>query len=303
MDPVTRRLRTEIERLTKENARLRSELIVTRLWNPPAELERACEHAYGWKCLPLPEAEGGPAPTLILIAGTAGAAPPDPEVAGRIWRYLLTAAPAHGRIGPFTRAEMPVHLLGYLREQGGRTVIVLNTDLPRGQLAYAARMLRTHAKRRWRGRHLPEMSVVSLLGLWALLRVGGVKSLLAGTVPAAAITASVALFPGDAPADAAPAPIAAGRPSWARDHVERIAPDPSRGTTTITTPRPTRTELRTYGSRSDPPRPRTPVPVSPAETPEPSTAPSPQPGSSPPVTPSESPSETPTDGSSPPEQE
>lgn len=74
MDPVTRRLRTEIERLTKENARLRSELIVTRLWNPPAELERACEHAYGWKCLPLPEAEGGPAPTLILIAGTAGAA-------------------------------------------------------------------------------------------------------------------------------------------------------------------------------------------------------------------------------------
>lgn len=198
---------------------------------------------------------------------------------------------------------MPVHLLGYLREQGGRTVIVLNTDLPRGQLAYAARMLRTHAKRRWPGRHLPEMSVVSLLGLWALLRVGGVKSLLAGTVPAAAITASVALFPGDAPADAAPAPIAAGRPSWARDHVERIAPDPSRGTTTITTPRPTRTELRTYGSRSDPPRPRTPVPVSPAETPEPSTAPSPQPGSSPPVTPSESPSETPTDGSSPPEQE
>ena len=48
VEPYTNGLLKQIERLTRENAKLRSELVVTRLWNPPAELERAFQNACGW---------------------------------------------------------------------------------------------------------------------------------------------------------------------------------------------------------------------------------------------------------------
>lgn len=225
MDRDAEGLRKKIEQLIQENAKLRSELIVTRLWNPPAELERAFREAYGWTCLSVPSAEGGPASTLILVAGAApGAEPVDAGAAGRVWRYLLTAAPIRGRIGPFARASMPAHLLGYLGEQGGREVIVLNTDLTHSQLTRAARLLWSAAKSRWPSPRLLLMSVAPLPILYVLLRVSGAKSMLAAVLPAAVIAASVAVAPGQVPADITPAPPA-DSPFWERDHIDRAVPD------------------------------------------------------------------------------
>ncbi|TDC16994.1 hypothetical protein, partial [Actinomadura bangladeshensis] len=219
MDPHTEDLHKQIERLTRENAQLRSELAVRRLWNPPPELEHAFQDAHGWKCLPVPPTGSGQASTLILIAGTeAGAEAEDTDAAGQVWRYLLTAAPVRGGIGPFARASMPARLLGYVGEQDGRAVIVLNKDLRRGQVACAARILRSEAKTQRPRPRLLELSAVPLLALWELLREGGFRSLLAAAVPAATIVATAELLPGNAPAEVRPAPPAAG-PSWNRDQV------------------------------------------------------------------------------------
>lgn len=159
MDPHTEDLHTEdlhqqIARLTAENARLRSELAVVRLWDPPPALEHAFQDARGWECLSVPMTADSL--TLILIAGPSRGDPQDAhaaeeaaeEAAGLVWRYLLTAAPVCGRIGPFARASMPARLLGYVADLDGRALIVLNKNLPRGQLACAARMLRAHAGNR-----------------------------------------------------------------------------------------------------------------------------------------------------------
>lgn len=153
MTPDSRDLQQKIKHLARENARLRDQLTVTQHGNPPLELEEALQSVIGWQCLTVSLPQDSPA--LILVAGTVpGAEPQDLEAAGQIWRYLLTAAPASGRIGPYSRAPMPHRLLGYLSEQDGYLITVLNEELPRGRLAQAARTLRSHAKIRCCGPHL-----------------------------------------------------------------------------------------------------------------------------------------------------
>lgn len=193
--PDERLLKQTIERLTQENAKLRSQLAVTEQWNPPLELERAFQSAEGWECVMVPLIPERP--TLILISGARyGNGREDAAAAGEVWRHLQTAAPPRGGIGPFARAQMPSRLLGYLRENGDRSVIVLNRDLRRGQVSRAARMLRANAKTR-RPRFL-ELSAAPLLGLSALYQGGSAKSLLglsAVTAPAATIVLSMAVAP------------------------------------------------------------------------------------------------------------
>lgn len=296
MESHTNGLLKQIERLTRENTKLRTELTVTRLWNPPAELERAFQDACGWTCLSVPSTKGGPVPTLILVAGAApGTEPLDAEAAGRVWRYLLTAAPIRGRIGPFARASMPAHLLGYLGEQDGREIIVLNTDLAQGQLARAARMLWSEVKGRRPSPGVLLMSVASPPILYTLLRASGAKSALATVVPTAAIVASVALAPGQVPADTGPAP-AVGSPSWERDHVQPAAPDRSPPATSGPGRRPSRpaAPTRRPDRTSGPiwtPSPRSSA-TPPAESPDTSDAPSPSPSAR--LSPPESPSPSPT---------
>jgi hypothetical protein len=60
VEPYANGLLKQIEQLTRENAKLRGELIVTQLWNPPAELERAFRDACGWTCLSVPPTEQNP---------------------------------------------------------------------------------------------------------------------------------------------------------------------------------------------------------------------------------------------------
>ncbi|WP_433230247.1 hypothetical protein [Actinomadura formosensis] len=202
--PDVQRLKETIDRLTRENAKLRTQLAVTQQWNPPLDLERAFRSVRGWQCLTvslIPEN-----PTLILISGTecgkesedADAADDEEDAgAGEVWRHLQTAAAPRGRIGPFARARMPGRLLGYLREQSGRTIIVLNRDLRRGQVSRAARMLRENAKK-----HRPagflELSAIPLLSLCALfpgnLVVKGTAGLSAAAAPAATIMLPAAVM-------------------------------------------------------------------------------------------------------------
>lgn len=305
MEPYTNGLLKQIERLTRENAKLRSELVVTRLWNPPAELERAFQNACGWTCLSVPATEDGPAPTLILVAGPApGADPLDAEAAGRVWRYLLTAAPVRGRIGPFARASMPACLLGYLGKQGGREAIVLNTDLAHRQLARAARLLWSEARVRRPGPYL----LLTAPPLLYALGASGARSALATTVPAA-IVACVALAPGHVPADTRPAPAVSG-PSWGHDHLERAVPrkpPPSAGEPG--TPRPSRRAAPTRRPGRPSASIRTPAPrwsaAPPTGSPDTGGAPSPPARPSPPETPSASPSSTgpPPEPASPPAEE
>lgn len=143
MTSVNDDLQRQLRLLTAENARLRGQWAVARHWDPPAALEDAFGTGYGWRCLTVSLPTGDLAPrTVILIEGSGpGTGPGDPGAAGKVWRYLLTAAPVCGRIGPFARASMPAGLLGYLGEQDGRPVIVLNAGLARGQVKRAARML------------------------------------------------------------------------------------------------------------------------------------------------------------------
>ncbi len=116
---------------------------------PALDLEQAFRSARGWQCLTVPLIPEEP--TLILISGTQDEKDDekedeDDDEVSEVWRHLQTASPPRGRIGPFARARMPSKLLGYLREQSGRTIIVLNRDLRRGQVSRAARMLRESAK-------------------------------------------------------------------------------------------------------------------------------------------------------------
>lgn len=202
--PDVQRLKETIDRLTRENAKLRTQLAVTQQWNPPLDLEQAFQSVRGWQCLTVPLIPENP--TLILISGTAcgkenenvdagddeedaGAGEEDAG-AGEVWRHLQTAAAPRGRIGPFARARMPSRLLGYLREQGGRTVIVLNRDLRRGQVSRAARMLRENAKKHRPARFL-ELSAIPLLSLCAIfpgnLVIKGTAGLSAAAAPAVTI--------------------------------------------------------------------------------------------------------------------
>jgi hypothetical protein len=306
VDPHTEDLHRQIERLTRENAQLRSELAVRRLWNPPPELEHAFQDAHGWECLPVPPSDCGQASTLILIAGTeAGAEAADTEAAGQVWRYLLTAAPVRGGIGPFARASMPARLLGYVGEQDGRAVIVLNKDLPRGQVACAARILRSEAKTRRPRPRLLELSAIPLLALWGLLREGGFRSLLVAAVPAATIVATAELLPGNAPAEVRPAPPAAG-PSWHRDQVGGDRPGRSPSAMTRTprpsgTPTPAERRSTSRGPTSTL-SPRAPASPSPSASPTPG-ATSPPPFQLPPLVPSPiSPAPSPSQRTSPPDQ-
>lgn len=172
--PDEHRLKETIERLTRENEKLRTQLAVAQQWNPPLDLERAFRSARGWECLTvslLPEK-----PTLILISGGKAGKDEELDAAGEVWRHLQTAALPRGRIGPFARAWMPSRLLGYLREQSGRTVIVINRDLRRGQVSRAARMLREGAKRRRPATRLMELSAIPLLSICTLLYGHAAKS-------------------------------------------------------------------------------------------------------------------------------
>lgn len=224
MNPDDQDLRGVITRLTQENARLRSQLAVAQQWHPPAEMECAFRTATGWRCLPVPLPEGRP--TLILIAGTVPGAPaPDPDAAGQVWRHLLTAAPARGRIGPFARATMPAPLLGYLGEQDGRAIIVLSKDLVRGQLARAARLLRSNANACHPRPRLLELAVLPLLSLAGILRDAGTRTVLATAAPAAAVTVSAAVVLSPAPAEPTPFPagttpsrVGTARAGWPRPH-------------------------------------------------------------------------------------
>lgn len=196
--PDEQHLKQTIERLTQENAKLRSQLAVAERWNPPPQLEHAFRTARGWRCLTVPLVPEHP--TLVLISGAEpGKEADDAAAAGEVWRYLQTAAPPRGRIGPFTRARMPGRLLGYLRDQGGRTVIVLNKDLRRGQVSRAARMLRSNAK--MRGPRLLELSAFPLLGLLALHHGTSAKGFLlsAAVAPAATVVLSLSITPSASP--------------------------------------------------------------------------------------------------------
>ncbi|XRQ14000.1 hypothetical protein ACN3XK_24880 [Actinomadura welshii] len=189
--PDEQLLKQTIERLTQENAKLRSQLAVTEQWHPPLDLEHAFRTAKGWECVMVPLIPERP--TLILISGTEK---PDAAAAGEVWRHLQTAAPPRGRIGPFARARMPGRLLGYLHEHDDRVIIVLNRELRRGQVSRAARMLRSHA--RTRHPRLLELSILPLLSLHALQQGGSAKSLVglsAAMVPAATLVLSVAITP------------------------------------------------------------------------------------------------------------
>lgn len=165
--PDEQRLKETIDRLTRENAKLRTQLAVAQQWNPPLDLERAFRTARGWQCLAVPLLPEKP--TLILISGSKAGKDgiEEEDEAGEVWRHLQTAAAPRGRIGPFARARMPSRLLGYLREHSGRTIIVLNRDLRRGQVSRAARMLREGAKK-GRPARLLELSAIPLLGLCTL---------------------------------------------------------------------------------------------------------------------------------------
>lgn len=192
--PDEQHLKQTIERLTQENAKLRSQLAVAEQWNPPLDLEHAFRTAKGWQCVTValvPEQ-----PTLILIRGTEPGTQEDEAAAGEVWRHLQTAAPPGGGIGPFARSRMPSRLLGYLREHGGRTIIVLNRDLRRGQVSRAARILRSNA--RMRHPRLLELSAIPLLGLCALSHGGSAKGMVglsAAVAPTATLVLSVAIAP------------------------------------------------------------------------------------------------------------
>jgi len=192
--PDEQRLKETIERLTRENAKLRTQLAVAQQWNPPLDLEQAFRSARGWQCLTVPLIPEQP--TLILISG----AKPEKEgetedeaAAGEVWRHLQTAAAPGGRIGPFARARMPRRLLGYLREQSGRTIIVLNRDLRRGQVSQAARMLRESAKRGRPTTRLLELSAIPLLSLCALFHGDMAKGAVGISAAAAAPAATIIL--------------------------------------------------------------------------------------------------------------
>ncbi|MFE9103815.1 hypothetical protein [Actinomadura geliboluensis] len=198
--PDERRLKETIERLTRENEKLRTQLAVAQQWNPPLDLERAFRSARGWECLTvslLPEK-----PTLILISGGKAGKDEELDAAGEVWRHLQTAALPRGRIGPFARAWMPSRLLGYLREQSGRTVIVINRDLRRGQVSRAARMLREGAKRRRPATRLMELSAIPLLSICTLLYGHAAKSTtgFSGAAPAATIMLPAAVVSALSPA-------------------------------------------------------------------------------------------------------
>ncbi|MFB4310587.1 hypothetical protein [Actinomadura sp. GTD37] len=191
--PDEQRLKETIERLTRENAKLRTQLAVAQQWNPPLDLEQAFRSARGWQCLTvplLPEQS-----TLILISGRKPGKDEeeDDEAAGEVWRHLQTAAAPGGRIGPFARARMPRRLLGYLREQSGRTIIVLNRDLRRGQVSQAARMLRESSKRGRPKIRLLELSAIPLLSLCALLHGDMAKGAAGFSAAAAAAPATIIL--------------------------------------------------------------------------------------------------------------
>lgn len=191
--PDEQRLKETIERLTRENAKLRTQLAVAQQWNPPLDLEQAFRSARGWQCLTVPLIPEQP--TLILISGTKPGkdGDEDEEAAGEVWRHLQTAAAPGGRIGPFARARMPQRLLGYLREQSGRTIIVLNRDLRRGQVSRAARMLRESAKRGRSTTRLFELSAIPLLSLCALFHGDAAKGAVTLSAAAAAPAATIIL--------------------------------------------------------------------------------------------------------------
>ncbi|TDC61840.1 hypothetical protein E1200_27870, partial [Actinomadura sp. GC306] len=187
-------LKQTIERLTQENAKLRSQLAVTEQWNPPIDLEHDFRTAMGWKCVMVPLLPDRP--TLILITGTEPGTGQDATEAGDVWRHLQTAAVPPGRIGPSARAQMPARLLGYLRVHGDRTIIVLNRDLRRGQVSRAARILRANA--RTRRPRLLELSAAPFLGLYALYKYSSAKSIVglsAAVAPATTIALSIAIAP------------------------------------------------------------------------------------------------------------
>lgn len=194
--PDEQRLKETIERLTRENAKLRTQLAVARQWNPPLDLEQAFRSAQGWQCLTVPLMPEKP--TLILISGTHDEKDDeegDDDEAGEVWRHLQTAAAPRGRIGPFARARMPSRLLGYLREHSGRTIIVLNRDLRRGQVSRAARMLRESAKRGRSTTRLLELSAIPLLSLCALFHGDMAKSAVGLSAAAAAAPAATIILP------------------------------------------------------------------------------------------------------------
>lgn len=192
--PDEQRLKETIDRLTRENAKLRTQLAVAQQWNPPLDLERAFRAARGWQCLAVPLMPEKP--TLILISGSKAGKDDieEEDEAGEVWRHLQTAAAPRGRIGPFARASMPSRLLGYLREHSGRTIIVLNRDLRRGQVSRAARMLREGAKRS-RPARLLELSAIPLLSLCALFHGDMAKSAVGISAAAAAGPAATIILP------------------------------------------------------------------------------------------------------------
>lgn len=189
--PDEERLKKTIEQLTQENAKLRTQLAVAEQWNPPVDLEHAFRTARAWQCLTVPLSPERR--ILILISDTKpGRERQDEAAAGEVWRYLQTATSPGGRIGPFARAWMPSRLLGYLREQHGRTIIVLNRDLRHGHVSRAARMLRSNAKTR-RSRLLG-LSAIPLLSLCALYNGNTARSvagLTAAVAPAATVSATI----------------------------------------------------------------------------------------------------------------
>jgi hypothetical protein len=195
--PDEQRLKETIDRLTRENAKLRTQLAVAQQWNPPLDLERAFRSARGWQCLTVPLMPEEP--TLILIRGTQDEKDDEEkdedDEAGEVWRHLQTASPPRGRIGPFARARMPSRLLGYLREQSGRTIIVLNRDLRRGQVSRAARMLRESAKRGRPTTRLLELSAIPLLSLCTLFHGDMAKSAVSLSAAAAAAPAATIILP------------------------------------------------------------------------------------------------------------
>ena len=90
---------------------------------------------------------------------------------------------------------MPSRLLGYLREHSGRTIIVLNRDLRRGQVSRAARMLRESAKRGRSTTRLLELSAIPLLSLCALFHGDMAKSAVGLSAAAAAAPAATIILP------------------------------------------------------------------------------------------------------------
>ncbi|MFA1544975.1 hypothetical protein [Actinomadura chokoriensis] len=192
--PDEQRLKETIERLTRENAKLRTQLAVAQQWNPPLDLEQAFRSVRGWQCLTVPLMPDQS--TLILISGIrpGNDQEEDGQAAGEVWRHLQTAAAPGGRIGPFARARMPQRLLGYLREQSGRSIIVLNRDLRRGQVSRAARMLRESAKRGRPTTRLLELSAIPLLSLCTLFH-GDIAKSAVGISAAAAAPAVTIILP------------------------------------------------------------------------------------------------------------